>query len=78
MTFGIRTIKHAAHSLFANLVFFLKHRKLRAAPEVKAARTSTCESCVFYDPEGKQCLECTCFVEWKSGFAAEDCPHGFW
>ena len=56
----------------------LAGRKLKVAKAVETARLNVCNSCPRLDLTYRQCLECTCFVDWKVPFATEQCPLGKW
>jgi hypothetical protein len=58
--------------------------KLRGRPVIvpgqeQEYRVSICEDdCEWFDPQDRQCLDCTCFVDLKTWTASESCPRGKW
>lgn len=56
----------------------LKGRKLQVDSLTKLSRQLVCMSCPKWNHQYRQCLECTCFTDWKIPFATESCPLGYW
>lgn len=53
--------------------------------KVLSDRLGTCEGvpgvstrCEFFEPEARQCLACTCFVDIKANLSTESCPKSKW
>lgn len=46
--------------------------------QVKQQRLKLCVECEWYDPEQVRCKACGCFLEQKTSFAQQTCPHNKW
>lgn len=57
---------------------FFSGKNILASETVVEERLQQCESCLFFDPEFRQCNKCSCFVDVKSQLATETCPEGRW
>lgn len=51
---------------------------LTVSDEIKQTRLNICKICDKYDEEPNRCIECGCFLEYKTGFALDSCPLGKW
>lgn len=65
-------------SVVKSLILFIQDEKVFVTEEVSSARLKRCQRCYRFEPEFRQCLECSCFVDLKVQLAAESCPKGFW
>ena len=46
--------------------------------QVKQERLNICIDCEWYDAEQVRCKACGCFLEQKTSFAQQTCPHNKW
>ena len=55
-------------------------RPLFVSPEAAIGRRVVCEahSGECFEPQSRQCRDCTCFVDLKSLLVTERCPRGLW
>lgn len=51
---------------------------LLAAPDVRAARKATCDSCEFKNSVVPVCNECKCIIPAKVMLANAECPKDKW
>jgi hypothetical protein len=59
--------------------WFVLGRTVIVPEKVELERLSHCEKpCEWFDPESRQCLNCTCLVDLKTKISSEECPEGYW
>lgn len=46
--------------------------------DISDQRLSICSTCNRYDKNKNKCLECGCFLEFKTFILSEECPIGKW
>jgi Family of unknown function (DUF6171) len=45
---------------------------------IKQDRMNICLSCEWYDQEQIRCKACGCFLEQKTSYTSQSCPHNKW
>lgn len=53
-------------------------KPILAAPEIRAARKSTCDSCEFKNTVVPVCNDCKCIITAKVLLANAECPQSKW
>ncbi len=73
-----RMIPDAVAALWRSTVTLFRRKPVFVAVFVADQRLETCEGCVFFEPESRQCRVCACFVDAKVTLTEETCPEHFW
>lgn len=56
----------------------IRKKDILASVELADSRLAICERCIYFEPEARQCSECTCFVDVKTQLRRESCPRDQW
>jgi hypothetical protein len=46
--------------------------------EEVARRYAICEGCEHFQAKSKRCIQCGCFLKWKTAMRSQHCPIGKW
>ena len=49
-----------------------------ATPEMAASRIASCESCDYFLPKARRCVDCGCYLDAKTKILSSKCPRGYW
>lgn len=56
----------------------IQNNKIFTSDSEKKRRYDICQSCEHFEASSKRCKQCGCYMEYKTGFSAAQCPVNKW